>query len=97
MAVGNLEAKVEPVQNNINRSNDVRTTSHRVLIHEEWDIGTEMPHHRGSAKLTGKLCWQVMALIHWRVGADGAVTNHMVWALEEWLHRRGISIYTDLV
>jgi hypothetical protein len=45
--------------------------------------------------LTGKLCRCVMALIWWRVGADKAVTEHVVRALEEWLWRRGISIYTD--
>jgi hypothetical protein len=71
--------------------------SHRVLTHEEQDSGTKAPHHRGSAELTGKLCHRVIALICWRVGADGAVTDHMVQAVEEWLHRRGISIYTDLV
>jgi hypothetical protein len=54
----------------------------------EWDSGS-------GSDLTGKLCWCVMALIRWKVGADKAVTEHVVWALEEWLQRRGISIYTD--
>jgi hypothetical protein len=45
--------------------------------------------------LTGKLCWHVMALIRWKVGADKAVTERVVWVLEEWLRRQGTSIYTD--
>jgi hypothetical protein len=54
----------------------------------EWDSGS-------GTDLTGKLCQHVMALIRWRVGADKAVMEHVVQALEEWLQRRGISIYTD--
>jgi hypothetical protein len=49
------------------------------------------------SNLTGKLCQHVMVLICWKVGADVAVMEHMVQALEEWLHRRGIGIYTDLM
>jgi hypothetical protein len=95
--VGNSRAEDKPVQNNIDQSDDTCKTSHRVLTHEERDSGTKAPHHRSSAELTGKLCHRVMALIRWRVGADRAVMDHIVWALGEWLHRRGISIYTDLV
>jgi hypothetical protein len=51
--------------------------------------------NRSGPDLTGKLCRRVMALIRWKVGADKAVTEHVVQALEEWLQRRGISIYTD--
>jgi hypothetical protein len=69
--------------------------SHRELTQEERDSGTKSVSHIGSAELTGKLCWHVMALIRWKVGADVAVTEHVVRALEEWLHRRGITIYTD--
>jgi hypothetical protein len=47
--------------------------------------------------LTGKLCQRMMALIQLRVGADEAVSDHVVWALKEWLRRRGITIYTDRV
>jgi hypothetical protein len=35
----------------------------------------------------GKLCQRMMALFWWKVGADVAVTEHVVWALEEWLWR----------
>jgi hypothetical protein len=73
------------------------TMNQRVLTHEERDSGTRAVHHGGGAELTGKLCCRVMALICWKVGADEAVTDHVVWMLEEWLHRHGISIYTDLV
>jgi hypothetical protein len=60
----------------------------------ERDSGTA-PGERSA--LTGKLCRRVMALIRWQCGADGAVDERMVRALEGWLRRRGISIYTDLV
>jgi hypothetical protein len=69
--------------------------SHRRLDQKEH--GTRSVSHTGSADLTGKLCQCVMALIRWKVGADVAVTEHVVWALEEWLCRRGINIYTDLL
>jgi hypothetical protein len=71
--------------------------SHRELTQEEQDSGTRSVTHNSSAELTGKLCQHVMALIRWKVGADKAVMEHMVQALEEWLRRRGISIYTDLL
>jgi hypothetical protein len=67
------------------------------MTQEKWDSGNGSVTHRGSADLTGKLCWCVMALICWKVGADKAVMEHMVQALEEWLCRRGISIYIDLL
>jgi hypothetical protein len=67
------------------------------LTHEEWDNGIKIRDHKGSAELTGKLCRRVMALIWWKVGTNKAVTDCMVQALEEWLHRRGISIYMDLL
>jgi hypothetical protein len=68
-----------------------------LLTHGEQDSGTRDMSQKGSAELTGKLCQCVLALISWKVSADKAVMNHMVQALEEWLRRRGISIYTDLV
>jgi hypothetical protein len=68
------------------------------LTQEKWDNGNDQRMSQGgSAELTGKLCWHVMALIHWKVGTDRAVMVYVVQVLEEWLHRRGISIYTDLV
>jgi hypothetical protein len=63
----------------------------------ERNNGKEIREQGGSAQLTGKLCKRVMALICWRVGTDKAVSEHMVQALEELLHRWGISIYTDLM
>jgi hypothetical protein len=68
-----------------------------ILTREEWDSGTRSMSQKGSAELTGKLCHQVLALICWKVNTNRAVMSHMVQMLEEWLHRRGISIYTDLV
>jgi hypothetical protein len=47
--------------------------------------------------IMGKLCQQVMALIRWKKGLDMRITEGMVRALEAWLWRRGISIYTKLV
>jgi hypothetical protein len=67
------------------------------MTQEERDSGIRSVSHAGQAELTGKLCRHVMALIRWKVGADIAVTEHVVRALEEWLCRRGISIYTDLL
>jgi hypothetical protein len=71
--------------------------SHREVTQGKQDSGTRSVSHDSSTELTGKLCQRMMALIQWKVGADKAVTEHMVWVLEEWLHRRGISIYTDLL
>jgi hypothetical protein len=31
---------------------------------------------------TGKLCRRALVLIWWQVGADKAVSEHVVWALE---------------
>jgi hypothetical protein len=42
-----------------------------------------------------KLCKWALALIKYKVGADGAVDEHMVQVLEAWLQRKGISIYTN--
>jgi hypothetical protein len=61
------------------------------------DSGTRSVSHTGESELMGKLCQRVMALIRWQVGADIAVTEHVVQVLEEWLWRRGLSIYTDLL
>jgi hypothetical protein len=55
--------------------------SHRGLTQEEQDSGPRSVSHGSSAKLTGKLCRRVMALIRWKVGVDNAVTEHVVWAL----------------
>jgi hypothetical protein len=51
------------------------------------DSGTSSANHGSSAELTGKLCRRMMALIQWRVGANKAVTEHVVQVLEEWLCR----------
>jgi hypothetical protein len=63
---------------------------------KEWDSGTAPMSHEDQATLTGKLCKRVMALIRWQCGTDTAVDDRMVRALEGWLRKRGISIYTDL-
>jgi hypothetical protein len=97
MQTSDLERGDELIQSDINMTSDTQAVSQRALTHREWDSGTGAVHHRSSAELTGKLCRRVMALICWKVGADGTVTDHMVWVLEEWLHRHRISIYTDLV
>jgi hypothetical protein len=47
------------------------------------------------AELTGKLCRRALVLIKHKVGADVDISEHMVWALEEWLCRWGITIYTE--
>jgi hypothetical protein len=69
---------------------DSRTT--HLADQNGWDTGS-----RDTSVLTGKLCRRVMVLIQWKVGTDKAVMEHMVRALEQWLHNRGISIYMDLV
>jgi hypothetical protein len=71
--------------------------SHKEMTQGEWDTGTRSVSYDGNVELTGKLCRCMMALIRWKVGADVAVTDHVVQALEEWLCRRGISIYMDLL
>jgi hypothetical protein len=63
----------------------------------EQDSGSAPVKPDDRAALTGRLCRHVMALIRWQCGVDGAVDDCMVRALEVWLRRRGISIYTDLV
>jgi hypothetical protein len=83
--------------NKLNWSLHMTLTSQEDLTQGEWDSGSEEASHKGSVDLTGKLCWHVMALIWWQVGTDKAVNDCMVQALEQWLHRRWISIYTDLV
>jgi hypothetical protein len=67
------------------------------MTQEERDSGIRSVSHRGSTPLTEQLCWCVMAMIRWQMGADKAVDNRMVQALEQWLHRQGISIYTDRI
>jgi hypothetical protein len=47
------------------------------------------------SELTGKLCRWALVLIKHKVGADVDVSEHMVRALEAWLCRRGITIYTE--
>jgi hypothetical protein len=48
-----------------------------------------------NAQLMGKLCKRALVLIKYKVGADVDVSDRMVQALEEWLQRRRISIYTE--
>jgi hypothetical protein len=63
----------------------------------ERDSGTAPMTQSDRGVLTGKLCKRVMVLIKWQCSTDTAVDACMVRALEEWLQRRGISIYTDLL
>jgi hypothetical protein len=95
-----MEDKLNPDKPNLGKPNPdepIPGTSHRVVTQRERDSGTKSVSHTGQAELTGKLCWCMMVLIWWKVGADVAVMEHVVRALEEWLRRRGISIYTDLL
>jgi hypothetical protein len=100
-AAGNNEPnwmeEYEPDRSNLTLDEPVQDLSHRGMTQGEQDSGTQSVSHGSSAELTGKLCQHVMALIWWKVGADKAAMEHVVQALEEWLHRRGISIYTDLL
>jgi hypothetical protein len=57
------------------------------MTHEKWDSGNQSATHTRNVELTGKLCRHVMALIRWKVGADKAMSKHVVWVLEEWLRR----------
>jgi hypothetical protein len=93
----NQTGRTEADQSGVTTNELAQDLSHRRLTQREQDNGTGSVSHNSSAELTGKLCRHVMALIQWKVGADIAVTEHVVWVLEEWLHRRGISIYTDLL
>jgi hypothetical protein len=63
----------------------------------EQDSGIQSVSQQGSPSLTGRLCQRMMAVVHWQVGADKAVDDCMVQALEQWLCARGISIYTDRI
>jgi hypothetical protein len=62
---------------------------------EEWDSGTSDHNSESRLVLMGKLCRRALVLIKYKVGADKAVDDYMVKALEAWLWKRGISIYTD--
>jgi hypothetical protein len=62
---------------------------------EEQDSGSGTLTRDNSAQMMGKLCKQALVLIKHKVGTDVNVSDHMVWALEEWLQRQGITIYTE--
>jgi hypothetical protein len=64
---------------------------------EQQNSRTSNDDQPSRSAMMGKLCKRVLALIKYKVGADGAVDEHMVQALEAWLQKRGISIYTDHV
>jgi hypothetical protein len=67
------------------------------VTHEGRGGGNQSVTQTGNAELTEKLCQCVMVLIWWKVGTNKVMSEHVVWVLEEWLQRRGLSIYTDLV
>jgi hypothetical protein len=52
------------------------------MTQKERDNGKGAQGQQSSAEFTGKLCRRVMALICWKVGADKAVDEHVVQALE---------------
>jgi hypothetical protein len=80
--------QTEPGDEPVEEPQDEPLRSQKVMTHEEWDSGKINPVSQGgNAELTGKLCWCVMALICWQVGANKAVIKNMVRVLEEWLHR----------
>jgi hypothetical protein len=87
----------DPVRTRTTRTELAQRLSQKGMTREEQNTGIGSVSQTGSADLMGKLCRCVMVLIWWKVGANVAVMEHVVWALEEWLHRRGISIYTDLL
>jgi hypothetical protein len=47
--------------------------------------------------ITGKLCQWVLTVIKWRRGLVPDINQKMMGEVEAWLHRRGVSIYTDLL
>jgi hypothetical protein len=61
----------------------------------EQDTGPSIEVDTIRPDLIGKLCRWALALIKYKVGADVDVSERMVRALEEWLQRWGITIYTE--
>jgi hypothetical protein len=61
----------------------------------EQDSGINININDINTPLMGKLCRRALVLIKHKVGADVCVSNCMVRALEEWLQRWGITIYTE--
>jgi hypothetical protein len=59
------------------------------------DSGSGIPSGDINAQLMEKLCKWALVLIKHKVGTDVDVSDHMVQALEEWLRRCRISIYTE--
>jgi hypothetical protein len=62
---------------------------------EEWDNGPSVKIDAIRSELTRKLCRRALVLIKHKVGADVDISEHMVRALETWLCRWGITIYTE--
>jgi hypothetical protein len=62
---------------------------------QEQNKGTSFDDWAAESLMMGKLCRRALMLIKHKVGADGAVDEHMAQALTTWLQRRGISIYTE--
>jgi hypothetical protein len=73
---------------------------------EKWDNGTGAKTKKWDNRsindvehitygLMDKLCKCALVLIKHKVGTDLAVSDCMVRALEEWLRRKGITIYTE--
>jgi hypothetical protein len=50
---------------------------------------------RTGSVVMGKLCRWALALIKYKVGADGSVNEHMARVLASWLRLWGITIYTE--
>jgi hypothetical protein len=62
---------------------------------KKWDSRTISDARDGTYGLMDKLCKCALILIKHKVGADLTISDHMVRALEEWLWRKGITIYTE--
>jgi hypothetical protein len=62
---------------------------------KERDNGPSNDDQTIRSVLMRKLCRQALVLIKHKVGADGAVDDHMAQTLATWLWRWGISIYTE--
>jgi hypothetical protein len=76
-----------------NRTEDVRKRdSGTSTINKKWSINDARNVTHG---LMDKLCKRALVLIKHKVGADLAVSDRMVRVLEEWLWRKGITIYTE--
>jgi hypothetical protein len=94
----NQEKKTEPVRFKAEQNETNDQTSQEGMTPssvKKRDSGTAPVSHDECPALTGKLCKRVLALIRWQCSADAVVDARMVQALEGWLRKRGISIYTE--